>query len=156
MSRPSFIYVTYINSTPERVWQALTDPAFTRKYWVNHRNASDWKVGSEWRHEDYDDASLVDIAGHVVESAPPRHLVLTWVPPKDAEIPHKVSRVTFDIETYGDGVRLTVTHSELEPDSAMLSGISRGWPLVLSSLKTLLETGEPLPGTSKRKMRPPE
>ena len=156
MSRPSFIYVTYINSTPERVWQALTDPAFTRKYWVNHRNASDWKVGSEWRHEDYDDASLVDIAGHVVESAPPRHLVLTWVSPKDAEIPHKVSRVTFDIETYGDGVRLTVTHSELEPDSAMLSGISRGWPLVLSSLKTLLETGEPLPGTSKRKMRPPE
>lgn len=78
MSRPSFIYVTYINSTPERVWQALTDPAFTRKYWVNHRNASDWKVGSEWRHEDYDDASLVDIAGHVVESSPPRHLVLTW------------------------------------------------------------------------------
>ena len=156
MSRPSFIYVTYINSTPERVWQALTDPAFTRKYWVNHRNASDWKVGSEWRHEDYDDASLVDIAGHVVESAPPRHLVLTWVSPKDAEIPDKVSRVTFDIETYGDGVRLTVTHSELEPDSAMHSGISRGWPLVLSSLKTLLETGEPLPGTSKRKTRPPE
>ena len=156
MSRPSFIYVTYINSTPERVWQALTDPAFTRKYWVNHRNASDWKVGSEWRHEDYDDASLVDIVGHVVESAPPRHLVLTWVSPKDAEIPDKVSRVTFDIETYGDGVRLTVTHSELEPDSAMLSGISRGWPLVLSSLKTLLETGEPLPGTSKRKMRQPE
>ena len=115
MSRPSFIYVTYINSTPERVWQALTDPAFTRKYWVNHRNASDWKVGSEWRHEDYDDASLVDIAGHVVESAPPRHLVLTWVSPKDAENPDKVSRVTFDIETYGDGVRLTVTHSELEP-----------------------------------------
>ena len=99
---------------------------------------------------------LVDIAGHVVESAPPRHLVLTWVSPKDAEIPDKVSRVTFDIETYGDGVRLTVTHSELEPDSAMLSGISRGWPLVLSSLKTLLETGEPMPGTSKRKMRPPE
>ena len=154
MSRPSFIYVTYINSTPEKVWQALTDPAFTRKYWVNHRNASDWKVGSEWRHEDYDDASLVDIVGHVVESAPPRHLVLTWASPKDAEIPDKVSRVTFDIETYG--VRLTVTHSELEPDSAMLSGISRGWPLVLSSLKTLLETGEPLPGTSKRKMRPPE
>jgi uncharacterized protein YndB with AHSA1/START domain len=156
MSRPSFIYVTYINSTPEKVWQALTDPDFTRKYWVNHRNASDWKVGSEWRHEDYDDASLVDIAGHVVESAPPRHLVLTWAFPKDAKDPEKVSRVSFDIETYGDGVRLTVTHSELEPDSPMLSGISRGWPLVLSSLKTLLETGEPLPGTSKRKTRPPE
>ena len=156
MSRPSFIYVTYINSTREKVWQALTDPAFTRKYWFNHRNASDWQVGSEWRHEDYDDASLIDIAGHIVESSPPRHLVLTWASPKDAKDPDKVSRVTFDIETHGDGVRLTVTHAELEPDSPMLSGISRGWPLVLSSLKTWLETGEPLAGTSKSKTRPPE
>ncbi|MGH6825930.1 SRPBCC family protein [Methyloceanibacter sp.] len=153
MSRPSFIYVTYIDSTPERVWQALTDSAFTRQYWVNHRNASDWKVGSEWRHEDYDDASLVDITGHVVESSPPSHLVLTWASANDAKDPEKVSRVAFDIEPYGDGVRLTVTHSELEPDSAMLSGISRGWPLVLSSLKTLLETGEPLPGTSTRRCK---
>jgi uncharacterized protein YndB with AHSA1/START domain len=156
MSRPSFIYVTYIDSTPERVWQALTDGAFTRQYWVNHRNASDWQVGSEWRHEDHDDASLVDIVGHVVESSPPRHLVLTWASPQDAGNPEKVSRVTFDIETYGDGVRLTVTHSDLEPQSPMLSGVSRGWPLVLSSLKTLLETGKPLPGTSKRMTRPPE
>jgi uncharacterized protein YndB with AHSA1/START domain len=153
MSRPIFIYVTYINSTPGRVWQAMTDPAFTRKYWVNHRNASDWKVGSEWRHEDYDDASLVDIVGHVVESSPPSHLVLTWASPKDAKDPDKVSRVSFDIEARGDGVRLTVTHSELEPDSPMLSGISRGWPLVLSSLKTLLETGEPLPGTLVKKAK---
>jgi uncharacterized protein YndB with AHSA1/START domain len=156
MSKPSFVYVTYIESTPEKVWQALTDSAFTRKYWVNHRNASDWKVGSEWRHEDYDDASLVDIMGHVVEISPPRHLVLTWASPKDAKDPDKVSRVTFDIETYGDGVRLTVTHSDLEPDSAMLQGITRGWPLVLSSLKTLLETGKALPGTSKRMTKPPE
>jgi uncharacterized protein YndB with AHSA1/START domain len=110
-------------------------------------------MGSEWRHEDYDDASLVDIVGHVVESAPPRHLVLTWASPKDAEIPDKVSRVTFDIETCGDGVRLTVTHSELESDSPMLSGISRGWPLVLSSLKTLLETGEPLPSLLVKKAK---
>ena len=153
MSRPSFIYVTYINSTPEKVWQALTDPAFTRKYWFNHRNASDWKVGSEWKHEDYDDASHVDIVGHVVEISPPRHLVLTWASPKDAQDPDKVSRVTFDIETCGDGVRLTVTHSELEPDSPMLSGISRGWPLVLSGLKTLLETGEPLPSLLVKKAK---
>jgi uncharacterized protein YndB with AHSA1/START domain len=155
MSKPSFIYVTYIESTPEKVWQALTDPAFTRRYWVNHRNASDWQVGSSWRHEDFDDANLVDIAGHVVESAPPHRLVLTWSTPDDVDKPDKVSRVIFDIEPYGHAVRLTVTHADLEPDSAMLSGISRGWPLVLSSLKTLLETGEPLPGTSKRMTRPP-
>lgn len=98
----------------------------------------------------------VDIVGHVVEISPPRHLVLTWAFPKDVKDPDKVSRVTFDIETYGDGVRLTVTHSDLEPDSAMLQGITRGWPLVLSSLKTLLETGKPLPGTSTRMTKPPE
>jgi uncharacterized protein YndB with AHSA1/START domain len=155
MSKPSFIYVTYIESTPEKVWQALTDPAFTRRYWVNHRNASDWQPGSDWRHEDYDDASLVDIVGKVVESSPPTHLVLTWSGPQDAGNPDKVSRVIFDIEPYGNAVRLTVTHADLEPDSAMLAGISRGWPLVLSSLKTLLETGEPLPGTSKRMTKPP-
>lgn len=156
MNKPSFVYVTYIESTPEKVWQALTDGAFTRRYWVNHRNASDWKVGSPWRHEDFDDASLVDIAGKVIESAPPRHLALTWSFPWNAGNPEKVSRVDFNIETYGDAVRLTVTHSELEPDSAMLQGISRGWPLVLSSLKTLLETGEPLSGTDKRMTKPLE
>ncbi|HEV3242547.1 MAG TPA: SRPBCC domain-containing protein [Methyloceanibacter sp.] len=87
----------------------LTDRAFTRRYWVNHRNASDWKVGSPWRHEDFDDASLVDIVGKVVESAPPRHLVLTCSFPRDAGNPEKISRVDFNIETYGDAVRLTVT-----------------------------------------------
>ena len=126
MSKPSFIYVTYIESTPEKVWQALTDSAFTRRYWVNHRNASDWKVGSPWRHEDFDDASLVDIVGHVVEISPPRHLVLTWAFPKDVKDPDKVSRVTFDIETYGDGVRLTVTHSDLEPELRDATGDHEG------------------------------
>jgi len=156
MSKPSFVYVTYINTTPEKLWQALTDGETTRRYWVNHRNASDWKVRSSWRHEDFDDPSLVDIVGQVVESTPPRRLVLTWAFPKDAGNPRQISRVTFDIEPYAGAVRLTVTHSDLEPDSEMLNGISRGWPLVLSSLKSLLETGEPMPGTSKRMTRPPE
>jgi uncharacterized protein YndB with AHSA1/START domain len=98
----------------------------------------------------------VDIVGTVVESSPPRRLVISWAFPKDAGSPQKTSRVAFDIETYGDAVRLTVTHSELELDSPMLLGVSKGWPLVLSSLKSLLETGEPLPGTTKRTTRPPE
>jgi uncharacterized protein YndB with AHSA1/START domain len=156
MSKPSYIYVTYINTTPEKLWQALTDGETTRRYWVNHRNASDWKVGSAWRHEDFDDPSLVDIAGTVLESAPPRHLVLSWARPQDIGNPEKTSRVVFDIEPYANGVRLTVTHTELEPESDMLRGISKGWPLVLSSLKTLLETGEPMPGTSKRMTCSPE
>ena len=96
--KPKTIYVIYIAATPEKVWQALTDGAFTRRYWVNHRNASDWKVGSSWRHEDFDDASLVDIVGQVVESSPPRRLVLTWSFPQDAENPERVSRVDFNVE----------------------------------------------------------
>jgi len=92
----------------------------------------------------------------VIESSPPKRLVLTWAFPQDAGDPQKTSRVIFDIEPYAGAVRLTVTHAELEPDSGMLLGISAGWPLVLSSLKSLLETGEPMPGTSKRMTRPPE
>jgi uncharacterized protein YndB with AHSA1/START domain len=156
MSKPSFVYVTYIKSTPEKIWQAITDGELTHRYWGNRRNDSDWKVGSEWRHEDYDNPSLLDIVGTVVESDPPRHLVITWAFPKDSADPEKVSRVTFDIEPFPDVVRLTVTHSELEPDSDMLRGITRGWPLVLSSLKSFLETGESWSTMWTRIKRPPE
>ena len=141
MDRPDFVYVIYITSTAERVWQALTDPAFTRRYWGNHRNASDWKVGSAWRHEDHDDPGIVDIVGTVVESDPPRRLVVTWADPSEASNPAKVSRVTYDIVQSGDQVRLTLTHDRLEPGSNMAKGVSSGWPMVLSGLKTLLETG---------------
>jgi uncharacterized protein YndB with AHSA1/START domain len=87
-----------------------------------------------------------DIVGKVVESTPPRRLVFTWARPKDAEDDSKHSRVSFDIEPHGDVlVRLTVTHEDLERDPQMLAGISGGWPMVLSNLKTLLETGRVLP-----------
>ena len=109
-------------------------------------NVSDWKPGSRWEHQRVDDARTVDIVGKVVESTPPRRLVLTWARPKEAEDDSKHSRVTFDIEPHGDGlVRLTVTHEDLERDPKMLAGISGGWPKVLSNLKTLLETGRALP-----------
>ena len=109
-------------------------------------NVSDWKPGSRWEHQRVDDAHTVDIVGKVVESTPPRRLVLTWARPKEAEDESKHSRVTFDIEPQGDGlVRLTVTHEDLERDPQMLAGISGGWPRVLSNLKTLLETGQPFP-----------
>ena len=150
MSKPSFVYVTYIESTPEKVWNALTDPEMTKEYWVRHRNQSDWKPGSGWRHEDYEDAAKVDIVGTVLERDPPRRLVLAWASPADATDPNKVSRVTFDIELFKGAVRLTVTHDELEPDSGMLRGITAGWPVVLSSLKTMLETGAAMPMTRQR------
>ncbi len=150
MSKASFVYVTYIETTPEKVWNALIDPEMTKDYWGRRRNRSDWKPGSPWRHEDYDDPSKVAIEGRVVESDPPRRLVLTWAHPSPAQDAGQVSRVTFEIEPYLSAVRLTVTHDELEPDSGMLRGISAGWPAVLSSLKTMLETGASMPMTRQR------
>jgi uncharacterized protein YndB with AHSA1/START domain len=157
MTKPSFVYVTYIATTPEKVWQALVDPEVMRQYWADptdgraHVNVSDWRPGSGWEHRRVDDAGTVDIVGKVVESTPPRRLVFTWARPKDAEDDSKHSRVAFDIEPYGDGlVRLTVTHDDLERDPEMLAGVSGGWPKVLSNLKTLLETGRALsPSPSK-------
>ena len=152
-TKPSFVYVTYIATTPEKVWLAVVDPDVARKYWVGgnskspaHVNISDWKPGSKWEHQRADDSRAVDIAGKVVECTPPRRLVLSWARPAEVGDASKHSRVTFDIEQNGDGlIRLTVTHEDLENDPKMLAGISGGWPHVLSNLKTLLETGRALP-----------
>jgi uncharacterized protein YndB with AHSA1/START domain len=146
-NKASFVYVTYIQTSPEKVWNALQDPELTKDYWGYRRNASDWKAGSVWQHELYDKPEDVAVAGTVVESDRPRRLVLTWGHPgKD-----NVSRVTFDIEEFMGAVRLTVTHEELDQD--MYRGVSAGWPAVLSSLKTLLETGASLPMTRRPWMR---
>lgn len=155
MTRPSFVYVIYISTTPEKLWSALMDPEMTRQFWGHHRNVSDWMAGSRWEHQDYADPAIVDIVGKVIESDPPRRLVLTWADPTEAADETKHSRVTFTIEPFMDSVRLTVSHEDLEPDSEMLHGITQGWPAVLSSLKSLLETGEPLSATTRRWEKPP-
>ncbi|HSV51099.1 MAG TPA: SRPBCC family protein [Burkholderiaceae bacterium] len=152
MTKPSFVYVTYIATTPQKVWQAFVDTDVMAQYWVGPTsecvrvNVSDWLPGSRWEHQRLDDARTVDICGKVVESNPPRRLVYTWARPADAADEAKHSRVAIDIEPHIDGlVRLTVTHEDLERDPQMLEGISGGWPMVLSNLKTLLETGRALP-----------
>jgi uncharacterized protein YndB with AHSA1/START domain len=150
MEKPQFVYVTYIMTTPEKLWNALMDGEMTKQYWGRARNVSDWKPGSAWRHEDYDDAGMVKVVGTVVESIPPKRLILTWASPSDATNRTKHSRVTFEIEPMFGAVRLTVVHDELEPGSETLRGITQGWPAILSSLKTLLETGQPMPGTTRR------
>lgn len=135
-----FVYTTYIASTPEKVWRALLEGELTRQYW-KHENVSDWKPGSRWEHVADDGKGTVKIVGKVLESVPNRRLVLTWADVADRS---KQSRVAMDIETVGDMVRLTVTHDELEPDSDLFRGITDGWPRVMSSLKSFLETGRPL------------
>jgi uncharacterized protein YndB with AHSA1/START domain len=148
MDKPKFVYVSYINSAPEKVWNALIDPEVTKQYWWNHHNASDWNVGSKWEHRDYDNPKRVDIVGKVIESTPPRRLVVTWVLPANEGNPEKTSRVTYDIEAVKDGVvRLTVTHDEL--DQEMFESISFGWPGVVSAMKSWLETGTAGPLASK-------
>ncbi|HXX30869.1 MAG TPA: SRPBCC family protein [Myxococcaceae bacterium] len=150
MTKSKFVYVTYILATPEKVFRALTDPEFTRAYW-SHDNVSDWKPGSAWKHVDAGGSRTVDILGEVVENRPPRRLVVTWAYPADESEKAKHSRVTFDVEPVEEMVRLTVTHDELDPASDMAGRIAQGWPRVLSSLKTLLETGKPLRTWAGRK-----
>lgn len=148
MSKPSFVYVTYIRATAENIWDAITDPKIAGQYWGGgcHVNVSDWKVGSKWEHQRNDGSGVVDIVGTVAESNRPQRLVITWAAPSAAADPEKTSRVVFEIEPHKDDVVcLTVTHSELEPGSEMLRGITHGWPLVLSSLKSFLETGKAVP-----------
>jgi uncharacterized protein YndB with AHSA1/START domain len=144
MSKPEFVYVTYISTSPEKLWNALIDADMTTKYW-QHVNVSDWKPGSRWEHRGAGKAGELKLVGKVVESDPPRRLVLTWAFPADEAHEEKHTRVTFDLEPVAGVVRLTVTHDRLEPGSDMLRGITAGWPKVLSSLKTLLEAGRPLP-----------
>ena len=137
----SFVYVTYIKSTPEKVFEAITRPELTRAYW-GHENVSDWKPGSGWQHIRADEERTLQLVGEVVEVAPPKRLVITWANASEAGDPQAYSRVTFDVEEYERMVRLTVTHDELQPGSGMENGIRRGWPAVLSSLKSFLETGQ--------------
>jgi uncharacterized protein YndB with AHSA1/START domain len=150
MKKPDYVYVTYIATTPEKVWKALTDTDLMRQWWVDPKagcariNVSDWKPGSSWKHQRADGSDIVDIVGQVVEFTPPAKMVLTWARPSEENDPSKHARLTIDIEPYTDAlIRLTVTHDEL--DEKMLAGISGGWPTILSNLKTLLETGIPLP-----------
>ncbi|HEY4415940.1 MAG TPA: SRPBCC family protein [Verrucomicrobiae bacterium] len=133
------VYISYIRSTPKKVWEAITKPEFTRQYWGGMSNVGDWKEGSKWEH--HNPESEVWITGKVVESTPPKYLVLTWADPDDLK---DKSRVTFEIEQMEDMVCLTVTHGSFTDGSTMAGKVSGGWPRVLSSLKTFLETGKGL------------
>lgn len=139
--KTSFLYVTYIRSTPEKVFEAITKPEIARRYW-GHENVSDWQPGSSWQHVRADAQRTLQLVGKVIEAVPPTRLVISWANASQADDPDAHSRVSFDIAPYDGMVRLTVTHDELEAGSGMAKGIQQGWPIVLSSLKSLLETGQ--------------
>ena len=126
----SFVYVTYIVSTPEKVFEAITKPEIARRYW-GHENVSDWQPGSNWQHVRADAQRTLQLVGEVVEVTPPTRLVITWANASQAGDPDATSRVSFDIAPYDDMVRLTVTHDELQAGSGMDKGIRQGWPIVL-------------------------
>ena len=133
-----FIYVVYIRTTPERLWEALTNPEFTRQYWGGLSTVSDWKKGATWQLVARDENDDIYVVGEVLERVPPKRLVLTWADPDDTA---DRSRVTFEIEPIGEMVRLNVIHGDFTAGSDMKGKISGGWPRVLSSLKSYLETG---------------
>ncbi len=156
MSSTEFVYVTYIRTTPEQLWQALTDPAFIHRYFGGGGPASDWGVGDTIRWSMGPEDGPHDWDQHVLEADPPRRLsyswhnyqpemaaMFGWSDERLAELQREPrSRVTFDIEPEGGAVKLTVVHDGFVPDSEMLRGVAGGWPGILSNLKSLLETGD--------------
>ena len=137
--KPKLVYTILIRSTPKHTWDAITKPEVTRQYWAEIANVSDWKKSSKWEHVTKDNE--VWVTGEVVECAPPKRLVLTWADPDDLK---DKSRVTFELEKVEDLVCLTVTHDQFQAGSKMVDKVSWGWPRVLSSMKSFLETGKGL------------
>jgi uncharacterized protein YndB with AHSA1/START domain len=151
MTDPKFVYVTYIATTPEKLWQALTDGAFTRQYWFGQTIESDWTLGSRVV---FRSGSDVHDYGEVLVCEPYTRLSYSWEVKFHELFRHeKPSRVTFELETMGTEVKLTVTHDEFEPVSKVRAAVSNGWPLVLASLKSLLETGRGSTLTTQDKLR---
>lgn len=143
-----FVYVTYIRTTAEKLWDALTQPEFTRQYWVQTWQECDWTPGASWELMIPD--GRVGDSGKVLEIDRPRKLVLHWhnqfVPEMKAEGP---TRCTYELEQIGEEVKLTVTHESNVSYSKTIDAVSNGWPGLLASVKSLLETGRPLASTTR-------
>ncbi len=142
MSKPEFVYVTYIETTPEQLWDALTSSEFSRRYWFGTELRSDFKVGS--RLALVMNGETTD-TGEILKADPPRRLSYTFRHEvNEAMRREPATKVTFRLEAFGNLVKLTVTHEGFVEGSQLLGAISRGWPAILSGLKSLLETGKVL------------
>jgi uncharacterized protein YndB with AHSA1/START domain len=139
----TFIYVTYIRASAEKLWSALLKPEFTKQYWSGMHMISEWRPGTSWKLV-FADGRVGD-TGEVLEIDPPRRLVVRWQnefrPELKAEGP---TQCTFELEPSGEIVKLTITHTSQRPDSKVILAVSGGWPRILANLKSMLETGRPL------------
>ena len=140
MTKSKFNYVIYIRSTPKKLWQALTTADLIKQYWFEMKVESAWTVGATWRMSS--DEGLMD-SGEILESIPERRLVLKWQNEWKQEFKAEGnSRCVYEIEPIGTSVKLTITHSMEQANSGFIEAVSEGWPMILSNLKSLLETGE--------------
>ena len=140
MPRSTFVYVSYIRTTPDKLWSALTDVAFIKQYWFGVQSESEWTAGSSWRNVS-PQGQVLD-TGEIVEAVPPRRLVIRWQNEFRPEIKAEGdSLCTMEIEPSGTAVKLTITHSIEREPSKFIEAVSGGWPKVISNLKSLLETG---------------
>ena len=153
MARSIFIYVTYIRTTPERLWSALTDVEYMKQYWFGTHCASQWTAGSSWKMVS-GDGQITD-AGEIVEAEPPRRLVIRWQHQNKPELKAEGdSQCTMELESVGTAVKLSITHIIEREPSKLIEAVSGGWPKIISNLKSLLETGstalqDPYPAVSR-------
>lgn len=140
MAESRFVYVTYIRTTPEKLWSALTDVEFMKQYWFGMHCESQWTAGSSWQMVSAD-GEIYD-SGEILESEPPRRLVIRWQHQRQPELKAEgVSRCTMELEPSGTAVKLSITHTIEREPSKLIAAVSGGWPKILSNLKSLLETG---------------
>lgn len=140
MTKSTFVYVTYIRTTQEKLWSALTDAAFMKQYWFDMHCESEWTAGSPWKL--VSSSGEVFDAGEIVEAEPPRRLVIRWRHQHTPELKAEGdSQCTMELETIGAAVKLSITHTIAHEPSKLIDAVSNGWPKILSNLKSLLETG---------------
>lgn len=153
MARSTFVYVTYIRTTPEKLWSALTDAQFMRQYWFGMHCESLWRAGSAWQLVS-GSGQILD-AGEIVEAEPPRRLVIRWQHQNKPELKAEGESIcTMELEPTGTAVKLSITHAIERQPSKLIEAVSGGWPKIMSNLKSLLETGsialmDPYPGEAK-------
>ncbi len=140
MARSTFVYVSYIHTTPEKLWSALTDAEFIKQYWFGTRCESQWTAGSSWKMVQPD--GTVSDAGEIVEAEPPRRLVIRWQHQNKPDLEAEgESLCTMELEPSGTAVKLSITHTIERDPSKFIVAVSGGWPKVISNLKSILETG---------------